>query len=113
MREYEVKSHPYVKVMTGELGERGGLVDVCGHLKDRKIVLEYDRCSHIRFNSVGKLFFSDADIAIGVVRGKQNNSYLQTENIQRVRQTAKDLGIKDRAMHLIIVENRTADWIYV
>ena len=76
IREYEVKTHPYVKVMTGEIGERGGLVDVCGHLKGKKIVLEYDRCSHIRFKSVEKLFFSDADMAIGVVRGKQNQKYL-------------------------------------
>lgn len=113
IREYGVEKHPYFKVGTGERGERGGLVDVRGHLNDRKFVLEYDRCSHIRYKSVEKLFFSDADIAIGIVRGSQYKSYLRTENIQRVKQTASDLDIKGRAIYLIIVENKTADWILV
>ena len=75
--------------------------------------MEYDKCNHIRFKSVEKLLFSKADVAIGVVRGNPNSHLLATENIQRIKQTAKELGFDNTAIFLIIIDNRISEWVYV
>jgi len=87
---------------SNRLGPRHGFIDIAARKDDLAVAVEFDRGTHIKHNSVEKLLQYNANLIIGVVKGKPSEEFLQG-NIKRVLLTAKTLNITDKKFWLIII----------
>jgi hypothetical protein len=80
-------------------------VDLIVIKNGRKIAIEFDSGVHLKFKSIEKLFQADADVCIGIVRGKEN---VLEENIERIEEITKESGFLKKDFRLIVLTERTA-----
>jgi hypothetical protein len=111
--EYEMEKYPRLNALTGEIRDMHGFIDICAFAHNRKLVIEYDNCNHLRTNSINKLFCSNADFPIGIVRGKYGKPFLRFENMGKIKRIAKNLGVTNKAVFLVVIENKIAEWVLV
>jgi hypothetical protein len=110
-KEYEMDNYPRINALTGQTIDEHGFMDVCAFAHNKKLVIEYDNGNHLKTNSISKLFHSDADVPIGLVRGRRGKPFLRFENTSKIKRIAKNLGIAKKVIFLIVIENRIAEWI--
>ena len=109
-KEHEFEKYPKLNALTKEINERRGFIDVCAFAHNKKLVIEYDSTTQLRSKSICKLFWSDADFPVGIVRGKRGKP-LRFENIAKIRRIGRDYGITGKRIYLIIIENKIAEWL--
>jgi hypothetical protein len=90
---------------SGETIQRQGNVDLVGLKNERTIAIEFDSGVHLKFKSIEKLFQTDADVCIGIVRGKEN---ALEENIERIKKITKESGFSTQDFWLIILTEKIA-----
>ena len=90
---------------SGDKIQREGNVDLVGVKNGRKIAIEFDSGVHLKFKSIEKLFQVDADVCIGVVRGKA--SALEG-NIKRIEEITKESGFFKKNFWLIVLTEKIA-----
>ena len=81
-----------------------GYVDLVAVKNGRKVAVEFDNGVHVKFKSVEKLFQVDADVCIGIVRGKTNGL---NGNVERIEEVKKECGDKNN-LWLIVLSERIA-----
>ena len=112
-KEYELENYPKLNQLNGKISDRRGFIDVCAFAHNKKIAIEYDTCTQLRSKSISKLFFSNADFPIGIVLGKHAKPFLRFENTAKINRIAKESGIVNKAIYLIVIENNIAEWVQV
>jgi hypothetical protein len=111
--EYELEKFPRLLVRKDKVEDRQGFIDVCGFAENKMVAIEYDSVTHLKPQSISKLLNVNADYAIGIVRGRQHKAFLRFENIAKIKRVARDSGIVNKSIFLIIVENRIAEQVNV
>ena len=86
--------------------QKNGFIDLFAEKDGFSVAIEFDDGTHIRKNSIEKLLQSDANMCIGIVKGRMNDALLSS-NITRVEKQAKALNIV-RGIWLIIVTEKIA-----
>jgi hypothetical protein len=112
-KEYELEKYPRINPLTGKIREHQGFIDICAFAHNRKLVIEYDTSTQLRSKSISKLFCSGADFPIGIVRGKRGKAFLKFENTSKINRIAKNSGIINKGIYLIVIENKIAEWVHV
>ncbi len=96
---------------TDPVTDRIEFLDVCAFAHNKKLVIEYDNTTHIKSSSIIKLFYSNADYPIAIVHGKFGKAFLRFESTSKIKRTARNLGIINKTIYLIVIENKIAEWI--
>lgn len=118
-REYQIDNYPKPKPSTNstdstnQVNDRIEFLDICAFAHNKKLAIEYDNTTHIKSSSITKLFYSNADYAIAIVHGKFGKAFLNFENTSKIKRTAKNLGIINKTIYLIVIENKIAEWVTV
>ncbi|MCJ7729873.1 MAG: hypothetical protein MUO27_08375 [Sedimentisphaerales bacterium] len=84
---------------------RNGSIDLVAVKNRRKIAIEFDNGAHLKFKSIEKLFQVDADLRIGIIRGKSN---ILGANIERIEQVKEEFGFLKKDFWLIILSENIA-----
>ena len=84
---------------SGDWISRDGNLDLVAVKNGRKIAIEFDTGVHLKFKSIEKLFQVDADLCIGIIKGKSNKSGGLDVNIERFQELVKGLQMKQFALH--------------
>ncbi len=97
---------------TGKIKDQIGFIDIVGFGYNKKIVIEYDTSNTMKFVSICKLFCSNANFLIGIVRGKRGKPFLVYENKVKIKKIAREMGFADRSI-IIVLENKIAESINI
>jgi hypothetical protein len=73
----------------------------------RKIAIEFDTGNNLKFKGIEKLFQANADLCIGIVRGKCDTVVLNA-NVDRIEQVRRELGIFKKNIRLIVLAEKMA-----
>ena len=104
-REYPLSFRNVRK--NGEIEKRGGGIDLHASLQGKKIAVEFDMGQSLRFRNVAKLLQSKADMAIGIVGGSKGCTCSSLDsNKERIQYVMDKLGILDKSILLLIVNER-------
>ena len=90
---------------SGDKVSRDGNLDLVAVKNGRKVAVEFDNGVHLKFKSIEKLFQVDADLSIGIVRGKFNTL---GANIKRIEQLKGEFGFLKKDFWLIIMLEKIA-----
>ena len=88
---------------SGDKVSRDGNLDLVAFKNGRKIAIEFDTGVHLKFKSIEKLFQVDADMCIGIIKGRLNNLGSINANIDRIEQVKGELGAFKKKFRLIIL----------
>jgi hypothetical protein len=87
---------------------REGNLDLVAFKNGRKIAIEFDTGIHLKFKSIEKLFQVDADMCIGIIKGRLNSLGSLNANVDRIEKVKKELGIVKKKFWLIILAEKIA-----
>jgi hypothetical protein len=87
---------------------REGNLDLVAFKNGRKIAIEFDTGVQLKFKSIEKLFQVDADICIGIIKGRLNSVGGLNSTIDRIEQVKGELGIFKKNFHLLILAEKIA-----
>lgn len=93
---------------SGDRISREGNLDLVAFKNGRKIAIEFDTGVHLEFKSIEKLFQGDADICIGIVKGRLNTLGSLNANFDRIEQVKGELGAFKKKFCLIILDEKIA-----
>ncbi len=93
---------------SGDTVFRGGKLDLSAFKNGRKIAIEFDTGVHLKFKSIEKLFQVDADMCIGIIKGRLNTLGSLNANVERIEQVKGELGIFKKNFWLIILTEKVA-----
>ena len=93
---------------SGDRISREGSLDLVAFKNGRKIAIEFDTGAHLKFKSIEKLFQVDADICIGIVKGRLNTLGSLNANVDRIEQVKGELGGFRKNFLLIILAEKIA-----
>jgi len=85
---------------------RDGNLDLVAIKKGRKIAIEFDTGVRLKFKSIEKLFQVDADLCIGIIKGKSNRSGSLDVNIERFEQLTEEFGNLNKNVWLIVLSEK-------
>jgi hypothetical protein len=88
---------------SGDMISKNGYLDLVAVKEKWKIAIEFDTGVHLKFKSIEKLFQVDADICIGIIRGRSNTL---GANIERIEQVRGEFGFLKKDFWLIILSDR-------
>ncbi len=111
--EYELENFSSLSARTGKIKDQIGFIDIVGFGYNKKLVIEYDTANTMKFVSICKLFCSNANFLIGIVRGKRGKPFLVYENKVKIKKIAREMGFTDKSIFIIVIENKIAELIYV
>ena len=111
--EYELENFSSLSARTGKLKDQIGFIDIVGFGYNKKLVIEYDTANIMKFASICKLFCSNANFLIGIVRGKRGKPFLVYENKVKIKKIARELGFVDKSIFIIALENKIAESIHI
>jgi hypothetical protein len=112
-KEYELENYSKLSAQTEKIKDQVGFIDIVAFGHNKKIVIEYDNTNMLKFKSICKLLYSNANFLIGIAHGKRGKPFLIFENSVKIKKIAKELNVKDKAIFIIIVENNIAEWVHV
>jgi hypothetical protein len=113
-REFETGPFRVLRVRNDEIKVTGAFIDIYATGPNgQTIFIEFDNGNHLKFNSISKLLQADAEFPIGIVHGNRRRGFLRFDNINRILRTAQKLGIKDKVIFLIIIQNKIAERVKV
>ncbi len=93
---------------SGDRISRDGNLDLFAFKNGRKIAIEFDTGVHLKFKSIEKLFQVNADICIGIIRGRFNSLGSLNSNVDRIEQVKRELGAFKKNFRLIILAEKIA-----
>ena len=93
---------------SGDKVSRDGKLDLVAFKNGRKIAIEFDTGVHLKFKSIEKLFQVDADVCIGIIKGRLNNLGSLNANIGRIEQVKGELRVFKKKFWLIILTEKVA-----
>ena len=111
--EYELENFSSLSERTGKIKDQIGFIDIVGFGYNKKLVIEYDTANTMKFVSICKLFCSNANFLIGIVRGKRGKPFLVYENKVKIKKIAREMGFTDKSFFIIVIENKIAELIHV
>ena len=91
---------------SGDWISRDGNLDLVAVKNGRKIAIEFDTGVRLKFKSIEKLFQVDADLRIGIIKGKSNRSGSLDVNIERFEQLTKEFGGFKNKVWLIVLSEK-------
>jgi len=91
---------------SGDWISRDGYLDLVAIKKGRKIAIEFDTGVRLKFKSIEKLFQVDADLCIGIIKGKSNRSGSLDVNIERFEQLTEEFGGVKNNVWLIVLSEK-------
>ena len=91
---------------SGDWISRDGNLDLVAVKNGRKIAIEFDTGVRLKFKSIEKLFQVDADLRIGIIKGKSNRSGSLDVNIERFEQLTKEFGDFKNKIWLIVLSEK-------
>ena len=91
---------------SGDWISRVGNLDLVAVKNGRKIAIEFDTGVRLKFKSIEKLFQVDADLRIGIIKGKSNRSGSLDVNIERFEQLTKEFGGFKNKVWLIVLSEK-------
>ncbi len=91
---------------SGDWISREGNLDLVAVKDGRKIAIEFDTGVHLKFKSIEKLFQADADLRIGIIKGKSNRSGSLDVNIERFEQLTEEFGNLKKNVWLIVLSEK-------
>ncbi len=90
---------------SGDWISRDGNLDLVAVKNGREIAIEFDTGVHLKFKSIEKLFQVDADLCIGIIKGKSNKSGSLDANIERLEQLTEEFrGFKNNVWLIVLSE---------
>jgi len=93
---------------SGDKVSRDGNLDLVAFKNGKKIAIEFDTGIHLRFKSIEKLFQVDADMCIGIIKGRLNSLGSLNANVERIEQVKVELGAFKKNFRLIILAEKVA-----
>ena len=105
--EYPIQFESRIR-KSGDRISREGNLDLVAFKNGRKIAIEFDTGVRLKFKSIEKLFQVDADICVGIIKGRLNSVGSLNSNIDRIEQVKRELGIFKKNFHLIILAEKIA-----
>jgi len=93
---------------SGDKVSRDGNLDLVAFKNGRKIAIEFDTGVHLKFKSIEKLFQVDADMCIGIIKGRLDSLGSLNANVERIEQVRGELGAFKRNFRLIILTEKNA-----
>ncbi len=111
--EHEVENFSSLSARTGKIKDQIGFIDIVGFGYNKKLVIEYDTANIMKFVSICKLFCSNANFLVGIVRGKRGKPFLVYENKVKIKKIARELGFVDKSIFIIAIENKISESIHV
>ena len=93
---------------SGDRISREGNLDLVAFKNRRKIAIELDTGIHLKFKSIEKLLQVNADLCIGIIKGRLNSLGSLNSNVDRIEQVKRELGIFKKNFHLIILAEKIA-----
>ena len=93
---------------SGDRISREGNLDLVAFKNGRKIAIEFDTGVHLKFKSIEKLFQADADICIGIIKGRLNTLGSLNANVDRIEQVKGELEAFKKNFRLIILAEKIA-----
>jgi hypothetical protein len=91
---------------SGDWISRDGKLDLVAVKNGRRVAIEFDTGVRLKFKSIEKLFQVDADLRIGIIRGKLNKSGNLDMNIERFEKLTKEFrGFKNKSLGVLRVNN--------
>ena len=112
-KEYELENYSQLSAQTEKIKDQVDFIDIVAFGHNKKIVIEYDNTTILKFKSIYKLLYSNANFLIGISHGKRGKPFLIFENSVKIKKIAKELNVKDKAIFIIVVENNIAEWVHV
>ena len=112
-KEYELENYYKLSIQTEKIKDQVGFIDIVAFGHNKKIVIEYDNTNILKFKSICKLLYSNANFLIGIVHGKRGKPFLIFENTVKIKKTAKEIAVTDKTVLIIIMENKIAEWVHV
>ena len=112
-KEYELENYYKLSTQTEKIKDQVGFIDIVAFGHNKKIVIEYDNTTILKFASICKLLYSNANFLIGIVHGKRGKLFLGFENSVKIKKTAKEMGATDKVILIIVMENKIAEWVHV
>ncbi len=91
---------------SGDWISKDGNLDLVAIKKGRKIAIEFDTGVRLKFKSIEKLFQADADLCIGIIKGKSNRSGSLDVNIERFEQLTEEFGNLKKNVWLIVLSEK-------
>ncbi|KPL22792.1 MAG: hypothetical protein AMJ75_07400 [Phycisphaerae bacterium SM1_79] len=85
---------------------RDGNLDLVAIKEGRKIAIEFDTGVRLKFTSIEKLFQVDADLCIGIIKGRSNRSGSLDVNIERFEKLTKEVGNLKKNVWLIVLSEK-------
>ena len=105
--EYPVHFESRIR-KSGDKVSRDGNLDLVAFKNGRKIAIEFDTGVHLKFKSIEKLFQVDADMCIGIIKGRLNTLGSLNANVERIEQVRGEIGAFKKNFWLIILTEKVA-----
>ena len=83
-------------------------MDLVAFKNGRTIAIEFDTGVHLKFKSIEKLFHVDADMCIGIIKGRLDTLGSLNANVERIGQVRGELGAFKKNFWLIILTEKVA-----
>ncbi|MHC4535754.1 MAG: hypothetical protein ACYS6K_17530 [Planctomycetota bacterium] len=93
---------------SGDRISRDGNLDLVAFKNGRKIAVEFDTGVHLKFKSIEKLFQVDADMCIGIIKGRLDTLGSLNANVGRIEQVKGELEAFKKDIRLIILAEKIA-----
>ena len=103
--EYPIQFESRIR-KNGDKVSRDGKLDLVAFKNGRKIAIEFDTGVHLKFKSIEKLFQVDADMCIGIIKGRFNSLGSLNANVDRIEQVKRELGAFKKNFRLIILAEK-------
>lgn len=100
--EYPIRFESRIR-KSGDSVSREGNLDLVAFKNRRKIAIEFDTGIHLKFKSIEKLFQVNADLCIGIIRGRRNTL---NANINRIEEVKEELCTVNKNFWLIILSEK-------
>jgi hypothetical protein len=92
----------------GDKISRDGNLDLVAFKNGRKIAIEFDTGIHLKFKSIEKLFQVDADMCIGIIKGRLDTFVSLNAIVERIEQVKVELGVVKKNFRIIILAEQVA-----
>ena len=112
-KEYELENYSKLSEKTEKIKDQIGFIDIVAFGHNKKILIEYDNTNILKFKSICKLLYSNANFLIGIVHGKRGKPFLIYENTVKIKKTAKEIDVTDKSIFVLVIENKIAEWVHV
>ena len=107
--------HDHQTLRTGDFRMKQGYIDLIAHGKDQKIAIEFDSGTSLKYKSIEKLLQCDADVLLGIVKGRSRShnspEALLGYNRRKILDVMHGLRVYSKKLLLIIMSEKISEEI--